>query len=254
VSTTAEPGDHQIAFFLQVYRDHDLAAACLRRLRRVYPSARVDVVSDGDDDPRYPALARRFGASFTRGERLYALACGGRLHQRMLDAFLAAPVPWLFKIDPDSALHRRFRHAPDACAVFGTLERRTEGSGTVLDPPSVQGGVVGFTLEAARRLRDSGIFLSRELLDPERSWACCPDMVRRAGLGLVSFDFILRWACMRLEVPMVDYDEVRSMWREEVRNPGLRYAATHPHKRVPRWDRLRLAWSGLLRARASGQR
>jgi len=242
------PRDDQLCFYLNVHRDHDLAASCLRRLRRRYPAARVMVVSDGDDDPRYPLLARLHGAEYVRGERLYLLPCGGRLVQRMLDLFAEAPAEWLFKLDPDTRLHRRFRYAPSGCAVFGTLERVTAGFGEPLDPPNVQGGIVGLTRDAALRLRESGLLLSPELLDYRNTWACCTDMLRRAEGGFVSFDFVLRYACIRLGIPLLEYAEVHSVWRGGVRNRGRRFAATHPHKRLPLWERWLLT-AQLLRRR-----
>lgn len=236
------PRDDEIVFYVQLYRDFELAWYCLARLRRIYPGSRICLVSDGDPDPRYPALARRFRAEYTEGERLYAVGCGGRMHQRMLDLYLAAPAPWLVKVDTDARFHRRLRHAPSGRAVFGTLEHRTVGTGTLLDPPNIHGGVLGITLEAARDLRDSGVFLSPELLDPASSWASCPDALLRASHGLVSFDFLLRWACLQRGIPTLAHDEIFSIWRGKVRNPRLRYSATHPHKRIPRLWKWRIRW------------
>lgn len=51
-------------------------------------------------------------------------------------------------------------------------------------------------------------------------------------------------AAPRLRLARVDLracDEVHSRWRGRVRNPGLRYAVTHPHK--PWWRRARLLLS-----------
>src|SRR5262245_37020207 len=53
--------DSELTFYLPVYRNHDLADTCLRRLRTHFPCVHVIIRSDGDDDPRYRALAARHG-------------------------------------------------------------------------------------------------------------------------------------------------------------------------------------------------
>lgn len=235
--------DDELTFFLQVWRDHGPACDCLGRLRRVFPGARLVLVSDGDDDPRWPRLAARHAAEYVRGERLYALARGGRIVQRMLELHLARPTPWLFRLDTDTRVHRRFNRLPAGTCVFGTLERATLAHGEPLDPPCVQGGCIGFTLPAVRRLAESGLLLAPELGRAHAAtWADTGDTRERARHGRVSFDHLVRYACRELRIEPREFDEVRSLWRGRVPNPGLRYAVTHPHKPWPR--RLR-AWAAL---------
>lgn len=228
----AQHDDACITFFLNVYRDYALARRCLLALRAHYPASRIVVVSDGDHEPRYLTLAAQLNLAYTEGERLYLLARRGALVDRMLDLFLVQPSACLIKLDTDTLVHRRFRWLPEGACVFGTLEHRTHKYGEPLQPPSVQGGCLGLTLAAARRLRESEVFGSPRLDDPRSTWARCRDMAERVAAGYVSFDFLVRYGCSELAIPAVEFDEVRSLWRGRVDNPGLRYAATHPHKSV----------------------
>ena len=245
--TTATPDvrieydDGDITFYLQVYRDSWDAETCLTELRRHYPSSRVIMISDGDDDRRFARLAERFGAKYTAGERLYGIEHGGKMIQRMFDAFLTRPSDYLFKIDTDTRIHRRFRYLPTGCAVFGTLEWQTAVTSTKLDFPSIQGGCTGFTLEAARRVAESGLLLSDELLDYRGTYADNRDVIRRAeNRGIISTDFVTRYACRRLEIPLVEFDEVRSLYRGQIASDGDGFAVTHPHKTEGRglWKRI----------------
>jgi hypothetical protein len=243
--------DEDLTFCLQVFRDRRLATVCLAHLRRAYAGARVLLVSDGDDDPRWADLAARHGAQYVRGRRLYAAAEGGAIIARLLDLFLERPTPWLLRIDTDTRVERRFRRLPGGSCVFGTLERRTFTHGERLDPPVVQGGCIGFTLEAARRLHDAGVFRSPGLRDWAATWADTRDARERAQGGRVSFDHLVRWGCRTLGIEARAHDEVLCVWRGRVTNPGLRYAVTHPHK--PWWQAPRL-WASvwLSRRRARG--
>ncbi len=240
------PRDEELTFCLQVWRDLGLARACLLRLRRHYPGARVVLVTDGDDDPRWPALCARHDAEYVRGERLFEVARGGAIVQRLLELHLRRPTPWLLRIDTDTRVQRRFRALPSGACVFGTLERRTLAHGELLDPPLVQGGCLGFTLQAVERLHAEGVFLSPRLIDWAATWADTRDARERARGGRVSFDHLVRWGCREAGIEPRAHDEVFSVWRGTPRNPGLRYAVTHPHK--PWWQQPRL-WASLWLAR-----
>jgi hypothetical protein len=226
------PQDHEITFFMYTYRDYDLGRECLRRLRAHYPEARLIVRSDGHHEPRYSALARGLRFDYREGPRLFGVECGGALVQAMLDAYLDEPTAWLIRIDTDSRVHRRLRWLPEEDCVFGTLEHFSQVSREALDPPNVQGGCLGLTLGAARALRASRVFEDPALLDPRSTWAVCRDIVLRAESGLVSFDFLVRYGCMRVGVPVREHPEVRSVWRGNVDNRDSKYAITHPHKFV----------------------
>jgi hypothetical protein len=225
------PDDAAITFYLQVYNDFPDAKSCLQHIRRHYPRSRVILISDGDDDPRYAKLARKTGADYRKGERLYPVENGGRMIQRILDVFLEKPSAYLLKIDTDTRIHRRFHYLPTGRIVFGTLEWETSGTRTRLDYPNVQGGFIGFTLDAARHMAESKLLLSDELLDYRRTYADNPDIIARAEhWRLISMDFVTRYACRRLAIGQVPFNEVYSVYRGRIDPGGQGYAATHPHK------------------------
>ena len=226
------PEDRDLTFYLQVYRDRREARWCLNNLRRHYPQANVLIVSDGDDDPAWPKLAQRYRARYVAGQRLYATEYGGRLIQRMLDLFLEQPTNYLIKIDTDTWTHRRLNHVPTGCKVFGTLEWSTWANQEPLDYPNIQGGFVGYTLEAVRRISESKVLVSTRLGDYHATYADVEEIRRRAERGMVSFDFLTRYACRSLGIECVDFDEVKSKYRGWVRETQGQFAFTHPHKEI----------------------
>jgi hypothetical protein len=118
---------------------------------------------------------------------------------------------------------RRFRDLPRTTCFFGTIQGGNPG-------PSLQGGCIGGTRDAARALVESALLLSPALIDPERTWARGnPFLIDRARVGLVSFDFLLAWACRQAGIPLVAHPEIRSEWKQPPLDPS-RYAITHPHK------------------------
>ncbi|MEO0515122.1 MAG: hypothetical protein AAF086_07495 [Planctomycetota bacterium] len=226
------PHDNDITFYLQVYRDVREAKWCLTNLRRVYPKANVLMVSDGDDNPIWPKLAQRFNARYVAGARLYATEYGGRMIQRMLDLFSENPTPYLVKIDTDTWVQRRLQHMPTGCKVFGTLEWVTWAGQEPLGYPNVQGGFVGYTREAIQLMRSSKLLVSTRLQDYENTYADVADIRRRAERGMVSFDFLTRYACKALGITCEEYDEVKSQYRGWVPETDGQFAFTHPHKEI----------------------
>jgi hypothetical protein len=223
--------DQDVTFYLQVYKDIEQAEQCLTSIRSHFPSSRIILMSDGDDDRNLHRLGLQAQCEVTIGERLYLNHKGGRMIQRMLDAFLKSPTHCLVKVDTDTRVHRRFRYLPEGRAVCGTLEWQTYGCKTKLDIPNVQGGCMLFLLDAAREMAESKILLSDELLDYRATYADNPDIVRRADVfGLISMDFVTRYACRQLQIPLVEFDEVYSIYRGAIPEDGSGYAITHPHK------------------------
>jgi hypothetical protein len=218
-------GDEDLTFFALTYKDHDAAAECLADLRRHYPRSRVVLRSDGDPDPRLPILANRNDADF-RGElRLFGIENGGAVIERMLVIFLEQPTRYLFKIDPDTVIHRRFKYLPVRGGVFGTLQLEREA-------PSVQGGCMGFTRDAAERILQSGMLRDSRLRDPASFINDSPYFVRMAHrarrCGLASFDWIVPWVAGELGISIYSFDEVNSGWQQAPPNPDRRYAVSHP--------------------------
>ena len=220
--------DGDITFWMSVYRDGRLACRTLEDLRRHYPMARVIVRSDGDDDPMHHRLADRHRLEYRLEDRLFPIENGGRLVHRMLQMLLERPTRYLFKIDPDTAVHRRFAFMPDRNGHFGTVQGRDGHR-------SVQGGCLGFTQGAAESLLESGLLLNARLASPQRTdtlshWTMLE--FRARTFGLASFDWSLGWAAERLGIPVFDFPEVLCVsYRNRARLPRRingQFAMTHP--------------------------
>src|ERR1051325_4483213 len=141
--------DDDLTFFALTYKDYEATVKCLRDLRKHYPVSRVILRSDGDPDPRFPLLARSNKVEFHQESRLFGIENGGAIIERMLELFLERPTRYLFKIDPDTVIHRRCKYLQVRSGVFGTLQCETE-------TPSIQGGCMGFTRDAAEQILKSG--------------------------------------------------------------------------------------------------
>ncbi len=220
--------DTDLTFFLLTYRDHEVADLCLRDLRAHFPDSRVVVRADGDPDPRNLIFSERYGADVRREGRLFAAPNGAAVIARMFQIFLERPTAFLFKIDPDTVVHRRFRYLPTRDGIFGTLQ-----GGEVC--PSIQGGCLGFSLRSAERIAGSEALEDPRLSDPMRYRETSGYFRRMANraerCGLASFDWALGWIAGEVSVPMFDFPEVHSRWKEPTANADLRYAVTHPRPR-----------------------
>ncbi len=80
---TSDYADEDLTFFMVVFRNFELAEATLRELRGHFPSSRVVVRSDGDSDPRYCVLSRRYELDYRSEERLFPARHGAAVVQRM---------------------------------------------------------------------------------------------------------------------------------------------------------------------------
>jgi len=218
-------GDEDLTFFALTYKDYDAAAECLADLRRHYTGSRVILRSDGDTDPRLPILAKRYGAEYRGESRLFGIENGGAVIERMLVIFLEKPTRYLFKIDPDTVIHRRFKYLPARSGLFGTLQLEHE-------TPSVQGGCMGFTQDAAERILQSGMLRDGRLREPAEFIDDSPYFVRMAHrarrCGLASFDWMVPWVAGELGISIYSFDEVNSGWQQAPPNPDRRYAVSHP--------------------------
>ena len=217
--------DSDLTFFMLIYRDFPLANRSLARLRRHFPEARVVVRSDGDDDPRHAELVARYGVEYHREPRLFPVENGGAIVVRMLELYLERPTRYLFKLDTDTLVHRRFRYLPARDALFGTLQGKRGWR-------SIQGGCMGLTRPVAERILASGLLRSDDLEHPERQQDRSPYwriLARRAErVGLVSFDWSLAWVAAETGIPLLGWSEVQSRAKTGVDNRDLRYALTHP--------------------------
>ena len=217
--------DDDLTFFALVFQNYDATAECLTDLRRHYPASRVILRSDGDPDPRFPILARRNKVDFRSESRLFTIENGGAVIERMLELFLEKPTRYLFKIDPDTVIHRRFEYLPVRNGLFGTLQLEHES-------PSIQGGCVGFTRDATEQILHSQMLRDRRLKEPAKFIDDSPYFFRMAHraqrCGLASFDWIVPWVASELGIPLYAFDEVNSGWQQALPNPNQRFAVTHP--------------------------
>ena len=225
------PPDEDVAFAIQVFRSRDQLRWCLEGLRRHYPTARVVVISDGDDED-YSDIVSTYGLDFVEGEHLMRLGSAHLYVTRLLRALLAGPEPYLFKIDPDTKVWRRLDTCPEFTSVFGTLETMSEGMGREIRvPANVQGGCIGLTRDAAQAILDAGTLTESNCVrDHRKTWARCDDMIRSASRGRFSDDFVISWAAHQSGIPLVESSEIRSRWRRTPANDDGQYAVTHPHK------------------------
>ena len=217
--------EQDIYFWMSVHNDFNEAEACLTDLRSHYPLARLAVRVDGDDDPRYSSFRESFGAEVHNGPRIFTVEHGGLLVATMLEMFLATQCRYLFKIDPDTQVHRPFHQLPAEDCIFGTVQGGEEYR-------SIQGGCLGITRNAAAVLANSGLLASPELCHPQakahesRYWEILSERAKRVGLS--SFDWAIGWAANELSLPLIAHGEVHSLWQTVVDNSDLRYAITHP--------------------------
>jgi hypothetical protein len=157
--------------------------------------------------------------------RLFGIENGGAVIERMLELFLERPTRYLFKIDPDTVIHRRFKYLPVCSGVFGTLQCEEE-------TPSVQGGCMGFSRDSAGQILQSRMLRDVRLKEPAKFINESPYFFRMAyranRCGLASFDWIVPWVASELGIPLYSFDEVNCGWQQPPPNPEGRYAVTHP--------------------------
>lgn len=217
--------DEDLTFFALTCRDYDATAECLADLRQHYPASRVILRSDGDPDPRLPRLAESYRVDFRNEGRLFNIENGGAVIECMLELFFEQPSRYLFKIDPDTVIHRRFKYLPLRSGLFGTVQLPRES-------PAIQGGCMGLTRDAATRILRSEMLRDHRLSEPAKFVDDSPYFVRMAHraerCGLASFDWILAWIATELGLDLYSFEEVNSGWRQGPPNPDLLYAVTHP--------------------------
>jgi len=221
-----KPTDHELTFYLNSRDDAHLLDDCLESLRAHYPDVRVIIRSDGDENPAIGVTGRRHRAEVVYGEWLFCLERGGEIVDEMLRLFLLAPTRWLFKIDPDTRIHRRFDRLPATDCIFGTVQQQ----GGLF---SIQGGCVGFTEGSARLLHDSGAARDPNLARVPPPWAFNAALRSRpVERGLTSIDWVVGWTARALGIPLLDWPEILSEWALTPEG-SEGHAITHPHKPAP---------------------
>ena len=231
VAHDVAPDDDDVAFGIQVFKSYDQLSWCLPHLREHYPSSRVTIIGDGDG-VNYRILAGKWNCDYVVGQHLMRLESGHRYVRRLLACLLSGPERYLFRLDPDALVWRRFTSLPRFSCMFGTIETLSEAHlDEVAFPPNLQGGCIGLTRDVASEILGSRLLTRRNCsIAAESTWARCRDMQMTVNRGAVSDDFLLTWAAGELGIPIVDSPEIRSRWRRTPSNDNRRYAVTHPHK------------------------
>lgn len=212
--------DSDITWLMQVYRDFELGWWALGCLRKHYPQSRVIVVSDGDDDPRWSEVCRELSCEFVLQDRIYGMEHGTKLWTKRFEYFAKAPTKYLFKIDTDTAVHRRFHYLPNFM-VFSTV---LFWPGAVNDGRA-SGGFIGIRQDAIQLIVESGQLQNF----PQHE---VPKWERSDSQELISEDWLLSAICKKLEIPIRDFPEVCVLAREKPFNRDLLYAITHPNKHM----------------------
>lgn len=219
--------DSDVAWCLHVFNELEALRWCAAEIRRHYPGSRIAVISDGDDVDYEPIVAE-YALSLIRGEHWRPTATGHRYVARLLETMLAVPETYLFKIDPDTWVRRRFRRLPLFSCLFGTIESRSELYHEEIAPVSLQGGCIGMTRDAAEEILTTGLLNEANCVtNRAQTWARCKDF-REYSRRTVSEDHVLTWAADRLGIPVLGHSEIGCRYRQA---PSGAFAITHPHKR-----------------------
>lgn len=216
-----------LSFLMHVVGEYKYAEMSGNFLRNAFPSDRLIIVGDGVGNDRWMDIAKNLNAEFIHGERLFGSDKGGEVVHRWLDICIGNSQPsYIFKIDPDTHVWRNFKSLPVEECLFGTLNGRHNNEPNY---PSLQGGCIGATYSAAKKLYHSKLLLCDELKKVE-TWAGKNKFCLKRGNDkkLTSFDWTLGWAASKLDIKMIDCLEIKSFWNKEPENIDDRYSITHP--------------------------
>jgi hypothetical protein len=198
-------------------------------LRNSYPISSITVLSDGHDDPRYQKFIDKYNVRYILGERLYGKENGGAMIHRRMKVFLENPAEYYIKIDTDTEVFRPFNCFPKM-DYFGNFVENLDHQINC-----IQGGAVGWSHNAVKDLYKSKLFLSEDLLFPEKSWALdhqgnVMEFLIQAhhNLKMIRTDFVEGFCCKKLGIIAQHFDEIKSTWRIPTENIDLKYAITHP--------------------------
>src|SRR5438270_793632 len=109
-----------------------LLGRCLNSVRKQYPKCTVMVIHDGSFCTKIRDTAKEFKANYVDAAHLKCVERGLLWWSRFCNFGLMTGERYVFKMDPDTLLHRRFQSYPDL-DFFGTKVG-----------PIIQGGIVGF--------------------------------------------------------------------------------------------------------------
>ncbi len=224
-------------FYCQVYQDPERLVWCLGNLRRHYPDAQIYIISDGFGKTSYDVwqgICKKFRCMYFDKSRIKLLHYGGQMLQRNLSIFIDQCEEWgthLVKFDTDTWFRRPLKVWPTVDGAHGTVQYNSSVPDRLR---SLQGGCLIWTRAAVTKLLESKVLLNSKWADPA-TWhgdrGQTADYVARTGL--ISEDWLLGQACLEADVPMIQFDEVYSLWVGEIDNTDLHWAVTHPHKNCP---------------------
>jgi hypothetical protein len=236
-------------WYIQTYRDLPRLNRTLARVRTLYASSHVFVVSDGDEDPEIRDTCGRFAAGYTLRSRLFLVEHGGESVHQMLQAFAATDADFVIKIDPDTNVRRRFSVMPNPIdsSIYGTVQSSGIGPDRLM---SIQGGCIIIPRRAATLIVASGLLKSERLKPPALAWAVNKLSLDRAAAGLTSQDWTLGWACRELGLACRPHPEVYASHRRRLIDAMRKRGAAVSHPRFEMRHLLKPGfydWMGPLR-------
>ncbi len=221
-----EPAGVESIIFIIMVADEgpDQLKWCLSHLRKAYPTAAVQVISDGVDLD-YNPICRAYDANYQFGEFLKRMEAGGLWWHRLLALGLEANTDWIVKMDPDTCLHRPLQDWPTEPGVYGT---QLKGFGTYF----IQGGFQIIHREIAHQLL--GLMLAPQhrglVPNPFKDRSDTEVALEFHAFGYCSSDYILCRCLEMLKLPTFNLKEVGCYWKQAPFNAQADYAVTHPHK------------------------
>lgn len=228
----SDPPDQDIVWLIQLFNSHP--QMCLAHLREAYPHSRVVLIADGDSENfgRYRAISTEFSAELVLGEHLMKFQTTHDYVTRLLQHAVSGRERYVFRIDPDTRIWRRFSWLPEIACAFGTLESVTVAfQDRIRHPPNIQGGCIGLARDVCLAILDQNILNYDACVTHARSgWVRNRDCEHVTAKGMMLDDFVLSWAADAAGFPLLPHAEIASYWRDPVSNETLQYAVTHPHK------------------------
>jgi hypothetical protein len=206
-----------LLFVTHLYKDDQAFGQLIKSLRSFYPHSQILAIGDGVPVPRIS------GIDAFEGERLKHLA-GTHWTQRWMQMAIDAGVDRVIKFDADARMWRPFQAFPMG-DIAGTITYQNRQG-----LPIVRGGCVYYPIETIQQILDSG-FLEDETYKHSRyRYYRYRDFAfpweERSETLIHCEDSVLGHVAKRLQLKLVDWDEVRIEWRDPI--PAGDYAVTHP--------------------------
>lgn len=217
---------------MQISHDSSLALLCIKRLRNLYPGSKVICILENSSN--IFRKLKYYGVKIHRGEPLYKYDKNASVVLRKFKLFAECNSEYFFKIDPDTHFHKRITKLPITPCMFGNKTRAQRSY-------IIQGGCMGYNKEIIiKALQEK--FFEKINIDNDRGWI-------RPGrvLGMttyeyfkkydrVSYDMISKYAMDKLGYPLVQHEEIYSVWLPNLNSNKIYnlhnydkiYSVTHP--------------------------